>query len=77
MKFENIEIVVFSHEGNWKVYREGELVAVFPNQPSAEAAARGFTRELEGRGKSVDLRILSVEETASFIATFVEGGIDM
>lgn len=73
MQYDIIEIVVFSHEDSWKVYREGELVAVFPSQPSAEIAARGFTRELEGRGRPVNLRILSPEDAGGFIAAFVEG----
>ena len=75
MQLDIIEIVVFSHEGNWKVYREEELVAVYPNTLSAETAARGFTRELQGRGKPVNLRILLAEEAVAFIAHFVDGGV--
>jgi hypothetical protein len=55
LKGECISIRTFADDGQWKLYREGELVAVYASRPSAERAAVIFAEELSRFGKNVEL----------------------
>jgi len=67
-----VEFIVFQHGESWKVYRDGELVAVYPNWESATVDAESFSDQLMRRGKTAISRTLSPEEAAIFISNVVE-----
>jgi hypothetical protein len=53
-----VEIHTFPDDGQWKLYRDRELVAVYGSKAAAEAAAKEFATALQQSGKSVELHLL-------------------
>jgi len=64
--------IIFRRREIWKDYREGELITIYPDQASAIAAADGFSREINRKGRPANWKILRHDEVAEFVAKFVE-----
>jgi hypothetical protein len=62
-----VEFKIFPSEGQWKINRDNEFVAVFSSQQSAAEAAVGYREEIEKNGGQAN--VLVVESDGSTITS--------
>ena len=67
-----IEFIVLPHDESWKIYREGELVAVYPSHAAAAAHAACFTDAITQNGRVAKWRTLGPAEVSQYVQAVVE-----
>lgn len=64
-----IEFKIFPSDGQWKINRDNEFVAVFSSEQLATEAADGYRSEIEKNGGAADVVVVDSDGSTANAAT--------